>query len=286
MAGLLYTKAQPLSLKTTPEYQEKWVRDRIAEDPSLLGLGDLVLKDVERSQPRAGRLDLLFTDPLGLRRYEVELMLGSVDESHVIRAIEYWDIERKRFPRFEHYAVLVAEDIPSRFQNILRVLSKAVPIIALELRALQVGGYLILQVTRVLGEVQETIQDDEDFTERKEDDPATSVSAAIMQECLTVLREIDPGILFDYKKDAVTLIVGTQASDAISFFPQVDFVGVRAMAGNKQEWVERLERIGALVMSGGPMRKRTQFRLRMEEIRAHRDLFRELFKACLRPADG
>lgn len=45
------------------ELTEKWVQEQIAADPSLLGLGDLVLKDKERLQPHAGRLDLLLQDP-------------------------------------------------------------------------------------------------------------------------------------------------------------------------------------------------------------------------------
>jgi hypothetical protein len=53
------TKYETLSLKRHPEFNEKWVQDRIADDPSILGLGDLVLRDKERMQPRAGRLDLL-----------------------------------------------------------------------------------------------------------------------------------------------------------------------------------------------------------------------------------
>lgn len=84
---------------------------RIAEDPAILGLGDIILKDKERIQPRAGRLDLLLQDPAADRRYEVEVQLGSTDESHIIRTIEYWDIERKRYPQYEHCAVLVAEDV-------------------------------------------------------------------------------------------------------------------------------------------------------------------------------
>ena len=52
-----YTKSKPVSLKAHPVYNEKWLQERIAEDTTLLGLGDLVLKDVERRQPRAGRLD-------------------------------------------------------------------------------------------------------------------------------------------------------------------------------------------------------------------------------------
>jgi hypothetical protein len=46
-------------------------------------------------------------------------MLGSLDESHIIRTIEYWDIERQRRPTFEHRAVIVAERITSRFFNVL-----------------------------------------------------------------------------------------------------------------------------------------------------------------------
>jgi hypothetical protein len=94
-----YVKFSKLSLKSHPEFNERWVQDRIAEDPSILGLGDVIMKDKERSQPRAGRLDLLLQQVDGNRRYEVEIQLGPTDESHIIRTIEYWDIERKRYPQ-------------------------------------------------------------------------------------------------------------------------------------------------------------------------------------------
>jgi hypothetical protein len=47
-------------------------------------------------------------------RYEVEIMLGAVDESHIIRTIEYWDVERQRYPTLQHCAVIVAEEITER----------------------------------------------------------------------------------------------------------------------------------------------------------------------------
>lgn len=59
---MTYIKPERILLKAHPEYTEKWVQDRIAEDPSILGLGELVLRDRERTQPRAGRLDLLLQD--------------------------------------------------------------------------------------------------------------------------------------------------------------------------------------------------------------------------------
>ena len=91
-----FVKPERLSLRLHPELTEKWVQELIADDPSILGLGNLVLRDKERVQPRAGRLDLLLQDPDSKRRYEVELQLGPTDEAHIIRTIEYWDIERKR----------------------------------------------------------------------------------------------------------------------------------------------------------------------------------------------
>ena len=46
-----YIKAEVISLKNHPVYNEKWIQTKIAEDPSILGLGDLILKDTERIQP-------------------------------------------------------------------------------------------------------------------------------------------------------------------------------------------------------------------------------------------
>src|SRR3954470_7882654 len=91
------------------------------------------------SQPRAGRLDLLLQDPETKRRYEVELQLGATDEAHIIRTIEYWDIERKRYPQYDHCAVLIAEDITSRFLNVVALFNGTIPLMAIQVQALKVA---------------------------------------------------------------------------------------------------------------------------------------------------
>jgi hypothetical protein len=48
-----------IPLKNHPEITEKFIQEKIATEPEILGLGDLILKDKERIQPGAGRLDLL-----------------------------------------------------------------------------------------------------------------------------------------------------------------------------------------------------------------------------------
>ncbi len=116
-----YEKASRFSLKAHADYNEKWLQEKITEDVELLGLGDLDVKDVERRQPHAGRLDLLLFDPDTNTRYEVEIQLGATDESHIIRTLEYWDNERRRFPQYEHVAVIVAEEITGRFLNVINL---------------------------------------------------------------------------------------------------------------------------------------------------------------------
>jgi hypothetical protein len=145
-----YVKHQKLLLKTHPDFNEKWVQERIAEDPSILGIGELILKDKERNQPGAGRLDLLFQDPDSNLRYEVEIQLGKTDESHIFRTIEYWDLERKRYPQYDHVAVIIAEDITSRFLNIISLLNGFIPLVAIQLNAIQVEDQIALIFTVVL----------------------------------------------------------------------------------------------------------------------------------------
>ena len=133
-------KLESISLSRSEYLNEKWVQGQIADDPSILGLGDdLVVKDKERIQPSAGRLDLLLQDPETLKRFEVEIQLGATDERHIVRTIEYWDIERKRYPQYEHAAVIVAEEITARFLNVIQLFNGAIPLIALKMTAYKIG---------------------------------------------------------------------------------------------------------------------------------------------------
>ena len=68
---------------------EYWLQDLIFANPGILGLGELIPVSKEKKQSKGGRLDILLEDPEDKSRYEVEVMLGETDPSHIIRAIEY-----------------------------------------------------------------------------------------------------------------------------------------------------------------------------------------------------
>ena len=113
-------KLAPVELRTLG-LDERWLQEGIIEDPSILGLGELEIAAREHRQPIGGRIDFLMRDSEAETYYEVEIMLGALDESHIIRTLEYWDIERQRRPHFDHRAVIVAEQITGRFFNVIRL---------------------------------------------------------------------------------------------------------------------------------------------------------------------
>jgi hypothetical protein len=136
-------------------YDEYWLQDQIVSNPIALGLGDLEFLDKERRQSSGGRLDILLKDPQDDSMYEVEVMLGETDETHIIRTIEYWDNEKRRWPQRQHYAVLVAESITRRFFNVIHLLSHSIPIIAIQVSLVDVGNKKALHFTKVLDTYEE-----------------------------------------------------------------------------------------------------------------------------------
>jgi hypothetical protein len=134
---------------------EFWLRDRIYDDPTILGLGNLQAVSKEKSQPQGGRLDLLLKNPDDDSMYEIEIQLGPTDESHIIRTIEYWDSEKRRWPKRSHMAVLVAETITNRFFNVVSLLSQAVPIIGIQATIVQIGDSQALHFTKMIDSYEE-----------------------------------------------------------------------------------------------------------------------------------
>ena len=98
---------------------------------------------------------LLLKNPEDDSMYEVEIMLGETDESHIIRTIEYWDNEKRRWPQRQHYAVLVAESITRRFFNVIQLLSHSIPIIAVQANLIESGGNKALHFSKVLDTYEE-----------------------------------------------------------------------------------------------------------------------------------
>ena len=220
-----------IKLKNHPELNERWLQDIIADDPSIIGIGDVILKDKERIHHHAGRLDLLLQDADGIDRYEVEIQLGATDESHIIRSIEYWDIERKRYPQYNHTAVIIAEDITSRFLNVISLFNGSIPLMAIQVSAIQTAEGVGLHFTKVL-DVQQLglVDEDEEVAEITDRDywlkRGTPKTVEMADKILSNIIEFDPDAEFNYNKFYIGLKFNGRSKNYSIFRPKKNFLGV------------------------------------------------------------
>jgi hypothetical protein len=228
-------------------YNESWLRDMIYNDPSILGLGELQPVMKEKTQSSGGRLDLLLKDSADNSMYEVELQLGPTDESHIIRTIEYWDNEKRRWPSRSHKAVLIAEEITSRFFNVVQLLSTTVPIVGIQANIVEVGGVRALHFTKMIDSYEEPEEDEtpqQAYDEKHWIDnfPGTLECARWYKALLSQCYGDIPTKYFEY---TISLLVGGIARVWVSKRKNDRaFIEVKYAVGNIIEAVDHLSNEG------------------------------------------
>ena len=278
----MYVKHKRLVLKNHGIFNEKWLQQQIAADTSLLGLGDLDVKDLERNQPRSGRLDMLLFDPETNTRYEVELQLGSTDESHIIRTIEYWDIERRRYPQYEHVGVIVAEEITARFFNVISLFNGFIPLIAIQLNAIEVNDAITLVFTTVLDRTTLGIEEEEDADEPRDrgywEAKGSPATLQITDELLSLIQEIEPAVALKYNKNYIGLSRQGVAANYASFRPRRQHVLAEFKIPRSEEITQKLEDAGVNLLAYQVRWGQYRIHVDREDLELHGDLLRELIK--------
>ncbi len=247
---LKLTKATPISLRDAG-VTESWLEDVIEKEPTILPLGDVTVIERQRRQEKAGRLDLLLEDDSGDKRYEVELMLGSTDESHLIRTIEYWDIERRKWPGYDHTAVLIAEELTARFLNVIGLFSGSIPIMAIQVNAFNVDGKLVLHFVKVLdsrvtrkdetAQIQAKVTDRQYWVAR-----ASSSILDLVDKSLEIINSVatTPRRL-TYNKHFIGLNDGVRPGNFVTFKPRRSVLRIKFEAFSQIEpWVKKFEDSG------------------------------------------
>jgi len=168
----------------------------------------LVTVRKEKSQSNGGRLDILLKDPTDNTMYEVEVMLGDTDPSHIIRSIEYWDNEKRRYPQRQHFAVLIAESFERRYFNVIQLLSLTVPMIAIQADLLEVGDEKILNFTKILDVYVEQEEEEEakQVTEATWSDKA-EWTLETAKKHLELLLEVEKNVELKLTQSYVSIVV-------------------------------------------------------------------------------
>ncbi len=172
-------------------------------------------------------MDILLEDDDNAR-YEVEIQLGATDPSHIIRTIEYWDNERKRYPQYDHTAVIVAEEITGRFLNVISLFNGIIPLIAIQMSAFKVGDDINLSFATILDRFtygsneEENEPTDRAYWEKK----SNKKCMELVDKIFIRLKENNPGIDLKYNKFYIGLTKDGIAKNFVSFKPHKSFTTI------------------------------------------------------------
>lgn len=277
-----YVRPEIISLKNSSDFNEKWLQARIEDDPTILGLGEIEFRDTEKIQIGGGRLDTILYDPEYTKRYEVEIQLGKTDESHIIRTIEYWDLERKKNPQYEHCAVIVAEDITSRFLNVISLFNGFIPLIAIQVKAVKIENTISLFFTKVLDEAKFELLEEDSVSEPTDKDywekKATKETVKLTEIIMKALGDITSEYNLKYNKHYIGLGQNNIAKNFISFVPRKSVVLLYLKLEKSDELDDLLEHSDLDTLAYDKQWKQYRLRLQDTDITKSMDLIKMLCK--------
>ncbi|MCK4292471.1 MAG: hypothetical protein KAY65_04695 [Planctomycetes bacterium] len=257
-------------------FDEYWLQDQIYENPSCLGLGDLESVAKEKQQSSGGRLDILLKNPEDDSMYEVEVMLAETDESHIIRTIEYWDNEKRKWPQRQHYAVLVAESITRKFFNVIHLFSHSIPIIAIQVNIIESNNQKALHFSKIL----DTYEEPEDGPEEPHDEAywrkksTWTLNAA--NELLALVGEIFESPSLRYLKSYIAInVFGNNYFSFRKRSANKSLLGFRVSDDHVDEVSKLLDEQS---ISFVQKQNRIKFTVDKDFIKKHSDLLRQIAK--------
>ena len=176
--------------------------------------------------------------------------------------------------------MLAAEDITSRFLNVISLFNKTIPLIAIQLRALMVGDLLTLHATTVL-DLTRLGTDEEDEPGQATDrgywvGRSSQGSVAIADALLELVGEVDPGLALKYNKRYIGLQRDGIADNFITFEPRREHLIAAFRIPRSEEVSALLSASGVDVLEYNKRSGRYRMRLNHAELEANHDLLLDL----------
>ncbi len=271
---------EKINIKNNPNINEDMIQKYISENPSVLGLGDLTTLRREKILPSKGRVDIMMQDDNNTR-FEIEVQLGATDPSHIIRTIEYWDVERKRYPQYDHCAVIVAEEITGRFMNVISLFNGTIPLIAIQMSAYKNGDDYVITFTKVLDRLSMATDDEESYEAADRSYWENRSTTKMMKNVDAILNSLDlpaNGYELKYNKFYIGITKNGLVKNFIEFKPKKNFLYFVVKGNEDSEKLQMIENEGFEVQY---VTRWKEYNIRvnsLDQFMKHKDMFIKLVK--------
>ncbi len=118
-------------------------------------------------------------------------------------------LERKKNPQYEYCAVIVAEDITSRFLNVISLFNGFIPLIAIQVKAVKIENSISLFFTKVLDETKFELLEEDSISEPTDKEywknRATKETLKLTENFMKALGDITSEYQLKYNKHYIGL---------------------------------------------------------------------------------
>lgn len=150
--------------------------------------------------------------------------------------------------------MIVAEDITSRFLNVISLFNSAIPMIAIQMNAFAIGDQVALVFNTVLNELSRGVEDEEDAEPEERADRAYW-EARVGKEILSVLDRLfeivhqwDPAFELQYLKGRINVAKNGAPVKFLAFRPKRQWLRLETRLPQSEETDRQLESAGLDLM--------------------------------------
>jgi hypothetical protein len=178
---------------------------------------------------------------------------------------------------------MVAEDISSRFLNVIGLFNSTIPLIAIQMNAFRIGDQVALVFNTVLGELSRGLVDEDEEVQESADrgyweSRASKDTLGMTDQLLAVLQQWDPKLELKYNKFYIGLAKDSAPDNFVSFRPKRTFLRVEARIVQSEETDSQLEEAGLDLMPYDKKWGKYRIRLTKADLAKHERLVVEFLK--------
>jgi len=173
----------------------------------------------------------------------------------------------------------VAEDVTSRFLNVIGLFNGFIPLVAIQMNALKHENVVSLVFTTVLDQMTLGLDDEDEEAEVTDraywEKKATPETVKWADQLLGMIHSFDPGFEFKYNKYYISLTKDGQTNNFVTFRPQKNAVRIEVRLHRSQELETRIEDEGLDILDFNRWGK-YRIRLAQGDLEQHKDFIQEL----------
>jgi predicted transport protein len=182
--------------------------------------------------------------------------------------------------------VLIAEDITSRFLNVVSLFNGTIPLVAIQMQALKIGENITLVFTTVMDELSRGYVDEDEDAEAAPTNRAywetrgSKATLGIADELLTVLKELDPSLDFKYNKFYIGLSKDGRPYNFVSFRPKKNQLDFELKLPESAELDAKIEQSGIETLEYSKRWGLYRLRLKKEDVKTKATILKELARTA------